>query len=71
MELSRDRYENGNSSYFEVLDNQRSLFVAELALVEARQSELQAAVDLYRALGGGWEEGEIAPMPATPAASTR
>lgn len=71
VELARARYENGNTSYFEVLDNQRSLFVAELALVEARQSELQAAVDLYRALGGGWEEGEIAPMPATPAASTR
>ncbi len=49
------RYEAGESSYLEVLDAERSLFRAELELSRARRSELDAAVDLMRALGGGWE----------------
>ncbi len=49
------RYEGGDSSYLEVLDAERSLFRAELDLARARRDELAAAVDLFRALGGGWE----------------
>jgi multidrug efflux system outer membrane protein len=53
--LANLRYEGGDSSYLEVLDSERSLFRAQLELVSARRAELQAAVTLFKALGGGWE----------------
>jgi len=43
------------ATYLEVLDGQRSLFAAELTLAEARGNEYQSLVQLYRALGGGWQ----------------
>jgi multidrug efflux system outer membrane protein len=52
--LATLRYDNGFSSYLEVLDAERALFDSELALVDARRAHLVAGVDLYRALGGGW-----------------
>jgi outer membrane protein, multidrug efflux system len=42
------------SSYVEVLDAQRQLFTAQLALVQAERQYLVSTVDLFRALGGGW-----------------
>ncbi len=48
------RYLHGVSSYLEVLDAQRELFNAELALTRTQLGELVAVVQLYRALGGGW-----------------
>ena len=44
----------GITAYLEVLDRQRSLFSAELALAQARGNEYQSLVELYKALGGGW-----------------
>lgn len=52
--LSRLRYEAGIASYLDLLDAQRSLFVAQQALVQARLAGLQNQVQLYRSLGGGW-----------------
>ncbi|MCD6078437.1 MAG: multidrug transporter [Ramlibacter sp.] len=52
--LARLRYENGIASYLDLLDAQRALFTAQLALVQARQARLQNQVQLYRSLGGGW-----------------
>jgi multidrug efflux system outer membrane protein len=54
VRLATLRYDNGYSNYLEVLDAERALFSAELALSEARRAHLAATVDLYRALGGGW-----------------
>ena len=54
VRLANLRYDNGYSAYLEVLDAERALFSAELALADARRLHLSAAVDLYRALGGGW-----------------
>jgi multidrug efflux system outer membrane protein len=54
VRLATLRYDNGFSSYLEVLDAERTLFSAELSLAEARRAHLAASVDLYRALGGGW-----------------
>lgn len=48
------RYTSGMSSYFEVLDSQRQLFPAENALAQTQLNQLLAVVQLYRALGGGW-----------------
>lgn len=52
--LADVRYKGGVTSYLEVLDTERQLFDAELALAQAQRDELLAVVRLYRALGGGW-----------------
>jgi outer membrane protein, multidrug efflux system len=49
------RYRVGYSSYFNVIDADRDLFTAELALAGAHLNTLLANVQLYRALGGGWQ----------------
>ena len=51
LELATVRYEAGLASYLDVLDAQRSLFGAELALSQAQLGQLTAAVQLYKALG--------------------
>jgi multidrug efflux system outer membrane protein len=55
VRLSNLRYKGGTTTYLEVLDGQRSLFSAELTLAVARDDEYQSIVQLYRALGGGWQ----------------
>ena len=54
LELSTLRYEGGVASYSDVLDAQRFLFSAELTAVQTRSALLNATVQLYKALGGGW-----------------
>lgn len=58
--LARLRYEGGVSNYLEVLDAQRSTFNAELTLAQSHRDEMVAMVQLYRALGGGWQEAPAA-----------
>jgi multidrug efflux system outer membrane protein len=41
---------------YTVLDGQRSFFAAQFTLAQAWGNEYQSLVDLYRALGGGWQE---------------
>jgi len=55
LRLANLRYEAGYTGFLDVLDSQRSLNVAELALIRSRQNLLSASVDLMKALGGGWE----------------
>ncbi len=54
--LARLRYDGGVSNYLEVLDAQRSLFSSELTLAQTNRDQLVALINLYRALGGGWQE---------------
>ena len=49
------RYQGGATSYLEVLDSDSRLFSAQIGLVQAQLDELAAFVEIYRALGGGWE----------------
>ena len=49
------RYRVGYASYFNVIDADRDLFTAELSLSAARLSTQLSVVQLYRALGGGWQ----------------
>jgi multidrug efflux system outer membrane protein len=56
FELADLRYRTGVSGYLEVLEAQRGLFLAEIALSQAELEELTAAVRLYKALGGSWVE---------------
>ena len=53
--LSNERYQGGIDNYLQVLDAQRNLFQGELDLARLRQLELSSLVQLYRALGGGWD----------------
>jgi multidrug efflux system outer membrane protein len=53
--LAEVRYRGGVTSYLEVIDSDSRLFVAELGLAQARLGEMNAFVELYRALGGGWK----------------
>ncbi len=55
VDTSLRRYRGGITTYLEVLDGQRSLFNAELTLAQARGNEYQSLVQLYKALGGGWQ----------------
>jgi multidrug efflux system outer membrane protein len=54
--LSHDRYTGGAAGYLEVLTNETNAFSAELGLAQARLNELLALVQLYEALGGGWQQ---------------
>lgn len=56
VRLSNMRYQGGTTTFLEVLDGQRSLFSAELTLAQARGAEYQSLVQLYRSLGGGWQQ---------------
>lgn len=61
---ANDRYEGGVTSYLEVLYNEQELFNSELALAQARRNELLSVVQLYRALGGGWQTQDFANVQA-------
>jgi NodT family efflux transporter outer membrane factor (OMF) lipoprotein len=50
------RYNGGVSNLLEALDADRELFDAELSLAQARRDELLTVVQLYKALGGGWQQ---------------
>jgi multidrug efflux system outer membrane protein len=53
--LARLRYEGGSTGYLEVLTTDSNLFAAQLNLVTAQQGEALTLVQLYSALGGGWQ----------------
>ena len=56
LRLTTVRYQGGASSYLEVLDADTRLFAAQLVLAQAQLNERLALVQIYRALGGGWEQ---------------
>jgi len=53
--LSQVRFKAGTTDYLEVLTNETNSFSAELGLAQAQGNELIALVQLYQALGGGWQ----------------
>jgi multidrug efflux system outer membrane protein len=56
-ELSVARYQAGRDSYLVRLESQRTLYIAQQALIETRLAEQANRVDLFKVLGGGWQEG--------------
>ena len=52
--LAQLRFDNGYTSYLELLDAQRSLFNAQLGYAQNQGVLLQAMINLYKAMGGGW-----------------
>lgn len=80
LHLARLRYDNGYSSYLEVLDAERTLFEVEISLASAQRDQLVAVIEIYRALGGGWagiapqqpgEAGSAAAPAGKPVATTQ
>lgn len=61
LDVANLRYEAGYSGYLEVLDAQRSSNDALLAMIATRQARLAAAVELFKAIGGGWKDEAAKP----------
>lgn len=55
-QLSNKRYEAGTTNYLEVLTNQTNYLSSELGLAQARLNELLSLVQIYKSLGGGWQQ---------------
>jgi multidrug efflux system outer membrane protein len=55
---SNELFIAGYASYLEIITAQRSVLEAELSLADARQAQLLQSVNLYRALGGGWQNAQ-------------
>jgi multidrug efflux system outer membrane protein len=56
--VATDRYKEGKASYYEVLEAQQQLYPAENTLSHVEVGRRLAIVQLYKALGGGWEKME-------------
>lgn len=54
--LSEVRFKAGTTDYLEVLTNETNSFSAELGLAQAQGNELISLVQIYQALGGGWQQ---------------
>jgi outer membrane protein, multidrug efflux system len=59
--IALERYRRGQSSYYEVLQEQQQLFPAQRTLAQTQFNQLAAVVQLYRALGGGWQLESVKP----------
>jgi outer membrane protein, multidrug efflux system len=64
VELATERYLNGKSSYYEVLQAQQELYPTQRTQIQTQVSELLSVVQLYKALGGGWQAAESSRSPA-------
>lgn len=65
LALARKRYRNGVLAYIDVLDAQRRLLDAQVGVTEARRVQLKAVVELYKALGGGWDPAPLEEVAAS------
>ena len=63
LRLATNRYREGYSSYLEQLDAQRGLLNADLSIASLESDALTARVQLYQAMGGGWDAAELANAP--------
>jgi multidrug efflux system outer membrane protein len=54
LELARLRYDNGYTSYIEVLDAERNLYNAQVSYAQTQATVYASLVNLYKAMGGGW-----------------
>lgn len=67
LRLSQLRYRGGVAAYFEVLDSSRQLFDSQLQHVQALGAQYVSIVELYQALGGGYEpQSSPTDLPPTP-----
>ncbi len=62
LALTSKRYLAGAIGYLDMLDAERGLFMAEQNLIDAKRARLENAINFYRALGGGQDEPDAAPL---------
>ncbi|SEB14273.1 TolC family protein [Pedobacter hartonius] len=55
IEVSNDLFKSARADYFEVLMTQRDALESKLELVETKKEQLNAVVNVYKELGGGWK----------------
>lgn len=55
IDVSNDLFKSARVDYFEVLMTQRDALEAKLELIDTKKEQLNAAVHVYRDLGGGWK----------------
>jgi multidrug efflux system outer membrane protein len=63
VQIATERYLNGKASYYEVLQAQQDLYPSQRAQIQTQVGELIAVVQLYKALGGGWQAKAPAGQP--------
>ena len=64
--LARMRYDEGYTSFLEVLDAERSLFNVELSYTESQNALFRSLIDIYKGMGGGWVEAAEASANSQP-----
>jgi outer membrane protein TolC len=55
IDIANDLFKSARADYFEVLMTQRDVLESKLELVDTKKEQLNAAVHVYRDLGGGWK----------------
>jgi len=55
IDVSNELFKTGNATYLEVLFTQQNSLDSRLSLIEVKTRQYQATIDLYKALGGGWQ----------------
>ncbi|MEZ4324972.1 MAG: TolC family protein [Polyangiales bacterium] len=71
IEISNNLFNSARADYLEVLTTRRDALEAQIELIEIRRLQLSAAVEVYRALGGGWRTGDDATEGSTAPGSTQ
>jgi multidrug efflux system outer membrane protein len=66
VRLARYRYDEGYTSYLEVLDAERSLFNVELTYTTTQNTLFRSLINIYKTMGGGWVDQAEQGMPAQP-----
>lgn len=61
IDVANQLFKSAHADYLEVLDTQREAVEARSELIETKQMQISAKVDLYRALGGGWQTHQKTP----------
>jgi multidrug efflux system outer membrane protein len=69
VNISRAQYQNGVASYLDVVQAEQQLFPTQLQLAQVVGAQFAAIAQLYRALGGGWQESVPTSAPGGPAAA--
>ncbi len=62
LEIANTQYREGMADFQRVLDSQRALFNQQERLVNSRGARMRDLITLYKALGGGWEQGRLRPL---------
>jgi outer membrane protein TolC len=55
IEIANDLFKSGRATYLEVLTVQRTALEAKIDLLNTKKTQHKASINLYKALGGGWQ----------------